>query len=161
MMDEKLCEQYAARVIGFSSQFSASDNGAIQLLGAPKHFPSSGSHTGCWSALPQPGRLSEWVRLGLRTPVNVAELHIYETLHPGSVSRVRLSSVSDPHDEQWTVAWDRSSDTTAAAQARATLPSSRIFSPPLSAEALSVPCVIIPSSRHRHPHRHSDHSLIQ
>jgi len=134
-------EQWASRVIAFSSQFSASDNGAIQLLGAPKHFPSSGSAIGCWSALPQPGRSIEWVRLGLTRQVTLwpDSFDLYETYHPGSVYCIRVAPDARVPPEQWLVAWSRDEDEVQAA-ASGTLPSSRIFTPSLHAAVLGTAC---------------------
>ena len=131
-------EQWASRVVAVSSQYSASDNGAVQMLGAPKHFPSSGSFRGCWSALPQAGREVEWVRLGLSTPVQLHAVHVYETHHPGSICRIRAAPALPPaqlqHEANWVVVWARDCDPglgESEAPADGALAASRIFSPTL------------------------------
>ena len=56
--------QWVCVLLGASSQFSASDNSAKQLLGAPRVFPKAGSCVRAWSAVPRPGQRLEWVRVG-------------------------------------------------------------------------------------------------
>ena len=99
----------------------------------------AGTHRGCWSALPQSTNKREWVRLGLKKPVYALSVHIYETLQPGSVCRVRLASEPNPAPRDWTTAWSREG----APPASAELPACRIFSPPLAVEArLMYTCAV-------------------
>ena len=80
--------QWASKVEAFSSQFSASDNAAFQLLGPTRVFPAGGHSPQAWSAVPRPGGGGkEWVRLAFSKPVWPSELHVFETVNPGSLIR--------------------------------------------------------------------------
>ena len=127
-------DQWAARVLGFSSQFSEDTNGAIQILGQPKHYPNAGSNTGTWSAIPQSVERIEFVRIGLERPVHLVGVHVYETLNPGSVGCVRVASEAEGGEMEWVEAWSRRGDSAAATMSSVDVPS-RIFSPPISAAA--------------------------
>ena len=75
-------------MVAFSSQFSASDNAAFQLLGPTRVFPAGGHSPQAWSAVPRPGGGGkEWVRLVFSKPVWPSELHVFETVNPGSLIR--------------------------------------------------------------------------
>ena len=81
--------QWASTVVAFSSQFSASDNAAVQLLGPTHVFPAGGHSPQAWSAVPRPGGGGkEWVRLSFGKPMWASELHVFETANPGSLSRI-------------------------------------------------------------------------
>ena len=72
-------------MVAFSSQFSASDNAAFQLLGPTRVFPAGGHSPQAWSAVPRPGGGGkEWVRLAFSKPVWPSELHVFETVNLGS-----------------------------------------------------------------------------
>jgi len=135
-------ELWANWVISYSSQFSASDHAAIQLLGPPKAFPASGTNRGCWAWSGALGEPVEWVRLGFKQPVQLLAVRVYETRRPGAVCRVRVSAdaqQSDPLSEEgWVDAWSRELRTAQVADAEvARLPAVRIFSPPIAPAAQS------------------------
>ena len=136
-------ELWANWVISYSSQFSASDHAAIQLLGPPKAFPASGTNRGCWAWSGVLGEPVEWVRLGFKQPVQLLAVRVYETRRPGAVCRVRVSAdaqQSDPLSEEgWVDAWSRELRTAQVADAEvACLPAARIFSPPIAPAAQSL-----------------------
>jgi len=135
--------QYCSRVVGFSSQFSHSDNAALQLLGPPKHFPKSGSSKFAWSALPQPNTTRQWVRLGVKEPVYVRQIRIFETHNPGSVARIRLAPAEVGKmgaDSDWVEVYSSSAERNAAEVAGAKC---RVFTPPLSDDALALPSTVV------------------
>ena len=127
-------DQWAARVLGFSSQFSEDANGAVQILGPPKHYPNAGSNVGTWSAIPQSPTRIESIRIGLSRPVLLLGVHVYETLNPGSVCTVRVASEAHGGEEEWLEAWSRRTDSAAATLSSVDVPS-RVFSPPISPAA--------------------------
>ena len=90
--------QWASSLLGFSSQFSAGDNSAMQVLGenrVTKGKAAGGSSVKAWSAVPRPGETKEWVRLGFKTAVVATEVHVFESFTPGSVSAIRLADSTE------------------------------------------------------------------
>ena len=129
--------QWASAVVAFSSQFSASDHAAVQLLGPSRVHPRAGSNHRAWSPVPRPGAAGrEWVRLAFKQPVWPSELLVYETHHPGSLSRVRFAreaAGAHAEDSEWVEAW-AATDGGGGASGGA----SRIFSPKLRAAAVAA-----------------------
>lgn len=108
--------RWAARVLGFSSQFSPTSYSAAQALGEPDFHPASGDSAKAWSH-PTPDSQREFIELGFDhfTPIN--SVSVYETNNPGAVDGI---SVRNAINRQWSTVWSGT-----AASAGST---SRIFS---------------------------------
>ena len=103
-------EQWATRLLAFSSQFSAADNSASQLIGQPAVFPAAGSHPRAWSPIPRAGEATEWVQVGFSHPVRPTAVYVLQTLRPGAVIRIRATLLSTPSELQsanWRELWVR------------------------------------------------------
>ena len=145
--------QWASTVVAFSSQFSASDNAAVQLLGPTHVFPAGGHSPQAWSAVPRPGGGGkEWVRLSFGKPMWASELHVFETANPGSLSRIRFASeAAGQHaaDSEWVEVWraqDGLGPATRAGNGGAAGESGgefRMLSPKLNAAALELPVKLV------------------
>jgi hypothetical protein len=79
---------WASSVLDFSSQYSATSWSARQALGPPDVYPASGDRTAAWASANADGG-PEFIELGF-VPHRVRAVEIYETFHPGAVSRVTL-----------------------------------------------------------------------
>ena len=144
---KKGLEQWASSVIAFSSQFSAADNSAMQVLGPSRVYPrgaaggrsgGGASHVKAWSAVPRPGETKEWVRLGFKTAVVATSVEVYETFSPGSVAAIRLADATDETGD-WVEVWRRADGEPNAAAPEAC----RCFAPALGAAAASlVACAV-------------------
>ena len=99
---------WISTLLGASSQFSASDHSARQLLGAPAVFPHSGTSAKAWSAVPRPGESLEWVRVAFKRAVYPTAISILETSNPGSIVAIRGTDRpkgAQAADSDWFVLW--------------------------------------------------------
>ena len=102
---------WVSTLLGASSQFSASDHSARQLLGAPAVFPHSGTSAKAWSAVPRPGESLEWVRVAFKRAVHPTAIGIVETSNPGSIVAIRGTDRpkgAQAADSDWFVLWSGS-----------------------------------------------------
>jgi hypothetical protein len=127
--------QWVSVVHGASSQFSASEHAARQLLGESTVYPSSESNPKAWSAVPRPGETLEWVRVGFKKAVHPTAVVVYETLHPGSIVSIRGAAQpkgSRAEASDWIDLWSGRD----APPADPLPQTARLFSPPLHTDAL-------------------------
>jgi hypothetical protein len=92
--------QWASSVVGFSSQYSATNWAATQALGAPDTLTYGDIGT-AWAPLPMNGTL-EWINLGFTTPVYATGVTIRETDGNGFVYQVDLVDTSGGLHTIWT-----------------------------------------------------------
>jgi hypothetical protein len=85
--------RWATSVIGFSSQYSSPDYGAVQTLGEPNVFPNYGDDTKAWSPRTENGQ-REYLELGYNDPIPVAGVAIFETYYPGAVDMVLVRNAA-------------------------------------------------------------------
>jgi hypothetical protein len=83
---------WASSVIGVSSEYSADQWSAREVLGAPDVFPSAGDHPHAWASRTADDT-DEWIAVGYAQPVPIDAVEIYETYNPGAIDRVELTSV--------------------------------------------------------------------
>src|SRR5688572_22734005 len=81
--------QYAATVIGFSSQWGSPSWAATQATGVPDTYPSYGDITTAWASSGSDNQ-REYLVLGFATPMMADSVFIYETYNPGAVDTVYL-----------------------------------------------------------------------
>jgi len=75
--------------------------GPAQLQGPPKVFPSYGDIKGAWAAKQSTGT-NEFLILHYENEVHVSGIFIFETNHPGYVSKVSLMPINQ---ENWIEVW--------------------------------------------------------
>ena len=118
---------YVSTLLGASSQFSASDHSARQLLGPPAVYPKAGSSVKAWSAVPREGQTLEWVRVAFKRALHPSAVVVVESANPGSV--VALRGTAQPRgaqasDSEWFMLWSGSAEYDESC-------ASREFRPPL------------------------------
>jgi Ca2+-binding RTX toxin-like protein len=91
--------QYASKVIDFSSQYSATAWAATQALGAPD-TPYYGDIASAWAPLPINGT-REFLTVGFDTPVYSDGVTIRETLGNGFVTRVDVQDGDGAYHTVW------------------------------------------------------------
>jgi hypothetical protein len=94
--------------------------GPEQATGAPD-TPRAGDIPTAWASL-QPNAGAEWLQLGYRSPVEIAEIRIRETYNPGAVSTV----VALENKEQ--VLWERGKSTNSEPAHSVIKPKTRVTS---------------------------------
>lgn len=93
--------QYANSVIGFSSQYSATNWAATQALGAPDVYPNHVDDVHAWASLTENNQ-REYLELSFANARQVNKVIIYETLYLGSIDTVY---VKNPSTQQWVMVW--------------------------------------------------------
>ncbi|XP_062596734.1 uncharacterized protein LOC134258205 [Saccostrea cucullata] len=80
--------QWASKVTGFSSQFSADGYAAKQILGKPNVYPHYGDSSLAWT--PARGKLDadQFLEVQFLEKVWLTQVIIYETLNAGAVTRI-------------------------------------------------------------------------
>ncbi len=81
--------QWAYEVVSVSSQYSKDGFSAKQVLGPPNKYPAWGKSELAWA--PQ-GEYAgkQYVRVRFRTPMNVRQVLVAETLNPGAIAQIYL-----------------------------------------------------------------------
>lgn len=79
--------RFASTVLGFSTQYSAGQYSANQVLGTPDVYPAYGAHPAAWAGSTLDGQ-REYLRLGYVDAAPVNRIIIYETYNPGAVDSV-------------------------------------------------------------------------
>ena len=93
--------QFAASVVGFSSEFSTPDWGAVQALGAPDLYPGYCDCSSAWASA-APDNQPEYLHLGFAVPQRINYVNVYETFAPGAVTAIE---VKHPFTGQFETVW--------------------------------------------------------
>jgi hypothetical protein len=81
--------QWVQGVTAFSSEYTSSDWGVIQLLGQPNVYPSYGDNILAWSPRVKNSGI-EYLKLNFATSVVVSAVEVYETSGAGSCVKIQL-----------------------------------------------------------------------
>ncbi len=91
---------WAARTLGFSSQYDDPRNAASQALGAPDVYPSYGDRPEAWAPLARDAG-AEHIELSFSAPVRASAVVIVETYNPGALMRIDDISPGRPAALLW------------------------------------------------------------
>ncbi|WP_025761263.1 OmpA family protein [Dyadobacter tibetensis] len=84
--------QWAQTILGYSSELRDGSYGegyrAVQVLGQPNKLPSYGDSPVAWTSARPDGADEEWIKVGFKVPIRLAQVFIGENHHPGAVTRV-------------------------------------------------------------------------
>ena len=80
--------QWASEVIDFSSELSAYEYAAQQVLGKPNVLPNAGDNPNAW--FPRRDNRIEYIKVGFEEPMRVQQIAIAESYNPGAVTEVYL-----------------------------------------------------------------------
>ena len=122
-------QQFASKVLGFSSQNSNTGFNAKQLLGTPNVFPNYGVSTNAWISNTPDGQ-REYLVLGYANAQAINFVDIYETANTGAVDTVFVKNPT-------TLAWDMVFSRTATAAAPTLIAKKTRVTFPLTAYAVS------------------------
>ncbi len=78
--------QWAFKVLEYSSQKSAKDYSAKQVLGIPNAVPAGASNTNAWEPKSKTGE--EYIKVGFLVPIKPKQIVIAESLHPGYINKI-------------------------------------------------------------------------
>jgi len=81
--------QWAAYVMGKSSEYYNKEYGAAQALGKPNRMPQGGESQVAWCPFWEDDS-EEWIKVGYSEPMRISQVVIAESHNPGSVSKVFL-----------------------------------------------------------------------
>lgn len=93
--------RWAARVLGYSSQYTVDDWSADQAIGQPDTYPAYGDLTTAWASTSEDAQ-REFLQLGYDNPAPINSVSIYETWYPGAVDNI---SVRNPNTGLWETVW--------------------------------------------------------
>ncbi len=93
--------RWAARVLGFSSEYDSDFWSAAQALGEPNTYPAYGDITNAWASANSDDQ-REFLELGYDNPMPIDSVSIYETWNPGAVDKI---SVRNPDTGAWQEVW--------------------------------------------------------
>ncbi len=82
--------QWASKVLGFSSEFTAGNGQqyrAQQILGKPNKLPQGESGASAWRP-GQPDKGAEWIKVGFETPITFRQIAIAENFGAGCITNV-------------------------------------------------------------------------
>jgi Ca2+-binding RTX toxin-like protein len=100
-----ITEQYASKVIGFSSQYTTSIYSAAQSIGVPDTFVYGGSSYNAWAPLKQNDNgdtsADEFITVGFATPVYANGIEIREVVGNGFVRSVELLDTNGIYHNVW------------------------------------------------------------
>jgi outer membrane protein OmpA-like peptidoglycan-associated protein len=86
--------QWASRLLGFSSEYSESSNknpySAKQVLGKPNKMPATGFSPVAWSPNAEDRSVSEWVKVGFKTPMAIRQIAVAENFGAGSITHIYM-----------------------------------------------------------------------
>ena len=92
--------RYADSVISYSSQYSANQWSADQILGPPDVYPRYGDLGNAWAPIRDVGR--QFIELYYSNPAPVQSISVYETYTPGAIDTIY---VKNPSTGQWVTVW--------------------------------------------------------
>jgi hypothetical protein len=93
--------RWAARVLGFSTEYDSNFWSAAKALGTPDTYPAYGDMTNAWASA-SPDSQREFLELGYDTPSRIGSVSIYETWNPGAADKI---SVRDFNTGSWEEVW--------------------------------------------------------
>ncbi len=117
-------QQFASKILGFSSQNNNTGFTAKQVLGTPNVFPNYGVSTNTWISNTPDGQ-REYLVLGFATAQAINFVDIYETANTGAVDTVFVKNPT-------TLAWDVVYSHTATAAAPTSIAKKTRISFPLT-----------------------------
>lgn len=86
--------QWAYRLLGFSSEYIEGTNknphSAKQALGKPNKFPNAGFSPVAWSPSSEDRSITEWLKVGFKTPMNIRQIAIAENFGAGAITHVYM-----------------------------------------------------------------------
>lgn len=86
--------QWAYRLLGFSSEYIDGTNknpySAKQVLGKPNKLPNSGFSPVAWSPNSEDRSITEWLKVGFKTPINIRQIAIAENFGAGAITHVYM-----------------------------------------------------------------------
>lgn len=85
--------QWAATLIGFSSQYSEENWSARRVLGPPDVYPQHGDQVNAWASKGADDA-DEWIEVGFAQPMRASAIELYETFNPGAVTEIELVTAS-------------------------------------------------------------------
>ncbi len=102
--------QWANQLLGYSSQKSAREYSAQQVLGKPNKCPATGDSPCAWipSTGPNQGPTEEWVKVGFADAMKIQQVAVAQNFYPGAIEKIILyddedrkrdSMVYSPHYE--------------------------------------------------------------
>ncbi len=94
-------KRFANRVLGFSSQNSTHDYGAVQVLGIPDVYPTYGVNKKSWTSETADSS-REYLVLQFPGAAHVNYIEIYETFNPGSIDTVFVKNASGVYETVYT-----------------------------------------------------------
>ena len=104
--------------------------GANNICKGISQYPNYGDNVNTWCPVQMNG--NEYLDIEYEHPVFITEVHVYETLQPGSTCKI---SVMEYHEDDshgdWIVLWEDQSVVTSAGSA------SRDFSPPIQSSVFT------------------------
>ncbi len=104
--------QWAAKVIGFSSELSNLKNprqyNAHQILGKPSKLPTIGNSPCAWSPASDASPVEEWIKVGYKNPMPIKQIGVAENFNAGAITKIYAY---DPQDKEYLV-YTNQKDTT-------------------------------------------------
>lgn len=122
-------QQFASKVVGFSSQNSNVGYTAKQVLGTPNVYPNYGVSTNAWISNTPDGQ-REYLILGFANAQAINFVDIYETANTGAVDTVFVKNPT-------TLAWDMVYSRTATAASPTSVAKKTRISFPITAYSVS------------------------
>jgi|GEM_PF-612077 len=81
--------QWASEVVSVSSQYERDSYSAKQVLGPPNKYPAWGKSELAWAPNGESvGK--QYIRVRFKTPINVRQVVVAETLNPGAIAQIYL-----------------------------------------------------------------------
>ena len=80
--------QWAAELVGFSTQFGRQSHAAEQVLGAPDAWPRTGESAVAWAPSRPDASMDEFLRVRFASPMVIQQVLVAESLNPGAIVRI-------------------------------------------------------------------------
>jgi len=80
--------QWASKVLEFSSELTAVQYSAQQIIGKPNVMPAGGQNPGAWT--PDRPQRKEFIKVGYDHPIQIQQIAIAESHHPSALYRILL-----------------------------------------------------------------------
>ncbi len=94
-------KRFASRLVAFSSQNSARDYGAVQVLGIPDVYPTYGINKKSWTSETADSS-REYLVLQFPGAAHVNFIEIFETLNPGAIDTISVKNASGVYEAIYT-----------------------------------------------------------
>ncbi|XP_071124091.1 F-box/LRR-repeat protein 4-like [Mytilus edulis] len=112
-------QQWVSNVIGYKTQWDNDEYSAAQVKGPPNVYPQYGDKKGAWALMGVAD--DHYIMIKYPKKIYIQSINIYETYKGGSAWRISFKSPNG----SWLTVWEVDRATLS------TVPSSRIFSPPI------------------------------